>query len=224
MIVVNTFIKKSVNRNGCTARHRRSQGGAKGPCPQKFLENIVFLCFERRFSKPGVTNLFAIAGHFVSYRWVRGRPVTTGGLLGVTPPTKSSKLPKLKHETLYMSWVFAFRVSSPPHKQKSPRRNANPPVENFLATVLVRGPHNCLVILWNLLKTKKIVHQQKQTTNEINNCWSRLNASRAARNSFVARRPHIRHPCSEQNSVVRLKSNILVTQNFWAGYATAAWQ
>jgi len=26
----------------------------------------------RRPSKPGVTNLFAIAGHFVSYRWVSG--------------------------------------------------------------------------------------------------------------------------------------------------------
>jgi len=33
-----------------------------------------------------------------------------------------------------------------------------------------------LVILWNLLKTNTIVHQQKQTTNESNNCWSRLNA------------------------------------------------
>jgi len=26
MIVINAFIKKSVNRNGCTAWHRRSQG------------------------------------------------------------------------------------------------------------------------------------------------------------------------------------------------------
>jgi len=49
--------------------------------------------------RSGVTNLFAIAGHFVSYRWVS-------------------------------------------------------------------GPHNFLVILWNLLKTKKNGHQQKQTTNE----------------------------------------------------------
>ena len=29
---------------------------------------------------------------------------------------------------------------------------------------------------------------------------------------------------SKQNSVIRLKSNILAPQNFWAGYATAAWQ
>jgi len=62
----------------------------------------------RRFI-PGVTNLFAIAGHFVSYRWVS-------------------------------------------------------------------GPHNFLVILWNLLKTKKIVHQQKQTTEE-----------------SMLRGPHVRH-------------------------------
>jgi len=38
-----------------------------------------------------------------------------------------------------------------------------------------------------LLKTKKIVNQQKQTTNESNTCWSHLNASRAARNYFVDR-------------------------------------
>jgi len=25
--------------------------GGKGPCPPKFLENIVILCFERHFSK-----------------------------------------------------------------------------------------------------------------------------------------------------------------------------
>jgi len=30
MIVVNAFIKKNVNRNGCTAWHTRSQGRAKG--------------------------------------------------------------------------------------------------------------------------------------------------------------------------------------------------
>jgi len=43
-----------------------------------------------------------------------------------------------------------------------------------------------LVILWNLLKTKKSVHQQKQTTNE-------SNVSRAARTSFAARGRHVRH-------------------------------
>jgi len=48
-------------------------------------------------ARSGVTNLLAIAGHFVSYHWVS-------------------------------------------------------------------GPHNFLVILLNLLKTKQIVHQQKQTT------------------------------------------------------------
>ena len=33
-----------------TTNHRRSQGGQRGHTPQ-FLENIVVLCFERRFSK-----------------------------------------------------------------------------------------------------------------------------------------------------------------------------
>jgi len=33
-------------------KHRRSQRGAKGAMPpKKFLENIVILCFERRFSR-----------------------------------------------------------------------------------------------------------------------------------------------------------------------------
>ena len=65
--------------------------------------------------RPGVTNLFTIAGHFVSYRWVS-------------------------------------------------------------------EPHNFLVILWNLLKTKKMfINRNKQAFK------SRLNASRAARNSFAGR-------------------------------------
>ena len=50
MIVVNAFMKKSVNRNGCTAWHRRSRGSKRAMAP-KFLENIVILCFEGRFSK-----------------------------------------------------------------------------------------------------------------------------------------------------------------------------
>jgi len=29
MIVVNAFIKNNVNRNGCTAWHRRSKGGGQ---------------------------------------------------------------------------------------------------------------------------------------------------------------------------------------------------
>jgi len=37
------------------------------------------------------------------------------------------------------------------------------------------------------VKNEKIIHQQKQTTNESNNCWSRQITLRAARNSFVGR-------------------------------------
>jgi len=37
------------------------------------------------------------------------------------------------------------------------------------------------------VKNEKIVYQQKQITDESNNCWSNLNALRAARNSFVGR-------------------------------------
>ena len=31
--------------------HRRCQGWAKGTMPPQFLENIVILCFEKRFSE-----------------------------------------------------------------------------------------------------------------------------------------------------------------------------
>jgi len=68
-------------------------------------------------SNAGMTNLFAIAGHFVSYRWVS-------------------------------------------------------------------GPHNFLVILWYLFKNEKIVHQQKQTTNESNKKF------KTAGLAWMLRRPH----------------------------------
>jgi len=64
----------------------------------QIIRRLQQMHFDRWFIG-GVKNLFAIAGHFVSYRWVSGR-------------------------------------------------------------------HKFLVILWNLLKAKKIVHQQKQATNE----------------------------------------------------------
>jgi len=43
MIVVNAFIKKSVNRSGCTAWHRRSQGGQKVHAPQMFRKYSDFV-------------------------------------------------------------------------------------------------------------------------------------------------------------------------------------
>jgi len=78
--------------------------------------------------RPGVTNLFAIAGHFVSYS----------------------------------------------------------------------GPHNFLVILWNLLKTKKLVRQHKQTTNESNN-----------RTKFFCG-PRVRHPWFGRNQVTYSFPNLHV--------------
>jgi len=75
------------------------------------------------WTSPGLTNLFAIAGHFVSYRWVT-------------------------------------------------------------------GPHNFLVMLWNLLKTKKLFinkNKIRSGSKKVQDCWSRLNASRAARISFAGR-------------------------------------
>ena len=45
--------------------HRRNQGGQRSHVPPKILENIVILCFERRFSKqnsviPVKSNILAI--------------------------------------------------------------------------------------------------------------------------------------------------------------------
>jgi len=55
--------------------------------------------------------------------------------------------------------------------------------DHFVSYRWVIGPHNFFVIVWNLLKTKKIVCQQKQTTNERNKNPECLNASWAAQNS-----------------------------------------
>jgi len=84
-------------------------------------DSAIFHC-----TKTGATNLFAIAGHFVSYR-------------------------------------------------------------------CVSGPHNFLCIPWNLLKTKKIVHQRKQTTNESNKKF------KTAGLAWILRGPHeilLRAACS----------------------------
>jgi len=53
-----------VVHNSIYMRHRRSQRGQRGHGSPKFLENIVILCFERRFSKQNVvirlqSNIFA---------------------------------------------------------------------------------------------------------------------------------------------------------------------
>jgi len=55
---------------------------------------------------------------------------------------------------------------------------------HFVSYHWVSGPHNILVILRNLLKTKKIVHQQKQKTNESNKKF------KTADLAWMLRRPH----------------------------------
>jgi len=47
-IVFDQWRKQKISEGG--PKHRRSQGGQSSH-PPKFLENIVFLCYERRFSK-----------------------------------------------------------------------------------------------------------------------------------------------------------------------------
>ena len=44
------FVKRSISKSVAMLIGVAS-GRPKGPCPPKFLENIVILCFERRFSK-----------------------------------------------------------------------------------------------------------------------------------------------------------------------------
>jgi len=61
-------------------------------------------------------------------------PVATGELLGAKPPQTKLQAPKLKHETLN-EFLSIFRVSSPPTETQSP------PIENFLATVLMHYKH-----------------------------------------------------------------------------------
>jgi len=50
--------------------------GGPGACPRENIAKLhikirIFGILEASF-RPGVTNLFGIAGHFVSYRWVSG--------------------------------------------------------------------------------------------------------------------------------------------------------
>ena len=91
-----------------------------------WLNGSAYFAISGKSSTAGVTNLFAIAGHFVSYRWV-SRPL------------------------------------------------------------------NFLIILRSLLKTKKIVHQQKQITNESNKKF------KTAGLAWMLRGPHeilLRATCS----------------------------
>jgi len=65
---------------------------------------------------------------------------------------------------------------------------------HFVSYRWVIGPHNFLVILWNLLVqdcwsrlNAKVQHCWSRLNAKVQDCWSRLNASRAARNSFAGR-------------------------------------
>jgi len=61
--------------------HRRSQGGQRGHGPQKkFLENIVILCFEKRFSKqnsvvPPKSNILDLQNFLPSQIFVLATPL-----------------------------------------------------------------------------------------------------------------------------------------------------
>ena len=59
-------------------KHRRSQGRAKGAMPPpKFVENIVILCFERRFSKQNsVIRLKLSILVYTAEHWQYKRPKT----------------------------------------------------------------------------------------------------------------------------------------------------
>jgi len=54
--------------------------------------------------------------------------------MGLTPPNKARRPPKLKYETLYINGIFLKFVgmSRPPHKRKDP-------FDDFLATVLIES-------------------------------------------------------------------------------------
>ena len=76
----------------------------------------------------------------------RPSPLTMGGLWWAYPPKQTSKTPKLKHGTLWISGVSVnFIISNPPKQTQSPLAELqSPPIENFLATVLSR-PENGVV-------------------------------------------------------------------------------
>ena len=61
-----------------------------------------------------------------------------GGFWGLSPLKQSSKTPKIKtwNTINQLSFCQFLEWQSSPHKAKAPHRNAKPPIENFLATVL----------------------------------------------------------------------------------------
>jgi len=73
-------------------------------------------------------------------------PSSRWGFWGLVPTNKAPSLPKLKHETLYICWVFVnFQSVKPPRTSpKSPAETQGPPIENFLATLRsLCGFHKC---------------------------------------------------------------------------------
>jgi len=51
LVEQNSLLKSFLSELFSTLRIGIASGGLKVPCPPKFLEHIVMLCFERRFSK-----------------------------------------------------------------------------------------------------------------------------------------------------------------------------
>jgi len=90
--------------------------------------------------------------------------------------------------------IYHWASGWPAWLTRSGVRNLFAIAGHFVSCRWVSGPHNCLVILRNLLKTKKkLVHQQKQTT--------RLLASPecfAGRTKFFCG-PHVGHLCTRLN-------------------------
>ena len=72
-------------------------------------------------------------------RWIQSR--RHGGLLGAKPPKTKLQAPQIKAwNTIHqLSFCKFLECQSPPHKSKGPHRNAKPPIENYLATVLVES-------------------------------------------------------------------------------------
>jgi len=93
--------------------HRRSKGGGKGAMPPKFLENIVILCFERRFSKQN--SVIPLKSHTLTppkfLGWLRHCSYTITGKLfaliclapRLTAMRRSDFLWYLSHHKLFFS-------------------------------------------------------------------------------------------------------------------------
>ena len=126
--------------------------------PQTAFVTCKYLAFKGAqrncnalLSKGTINSLISNASCFsLGDSSLRYNPVATGAFLGLAPPNKAPCPLKLKYETLYLSGMFVKIECQSPYKNvKSPAQKQSPPVDDFLATVLLQMFSNVIEFQWS---------------------------------------------------------------------------